>query len=295
MARRKIREYDGKKILCQALQKEFSLLLHSTSLEVPFHSILVTPQTDLEQLVIPFSTSVVKPDMLFGKRKQYGLVLLDASPEEAKKWIQKYHHKPFTVGKATDVLTHFLIEPFIAHQKEFYLSLTSGREGDLLQFSALGGAGIEERWNSVVSLQIPTGDLLSQEQLLYLFSEQVYLEKEIKEKIILFLQAIHKLFVDLHFTSLEINPFIFDEHGELHLLDLVAEVDDCASFKNLWPELSFPSPFGRLISPEEEYIQQLDQDSGASLKLTLLNPEGKVWNILSGGGASIISLDCLSH
>ena len=34
--------------------------------------------------------------------------------------------------------------------------------------------------------------------------------------------------------------------------------------------------------------QYLDEKSGASLKLTILNPEGRGWLMLAGGGASVI-------
>lgn len=59
--------------------------------------------------------------------------------------------------------------------------------------------------------------------------------------------------------------------------------------------MPFPKPFGRKSHPEEEHIAALDKESGASLKLTILNPQGRIWNILSGGGASIIYLDAIAN
>ena len=32
----------------------------------------------------------------------------------------------------------------------------------------------------------------------------------------------------------------------------------------------------------------MDAKSGASLKLTVLNPEGRIWTMVAGGGASVI-------
>ena len=58
-----------------------------------------------------------------------------------------------------------------------------------------------------------------------------------------------------------------------------------------WGSLPFPLPFGRTMSPEEDYIQRLDEKTGASLKLTILNPEGRIWNMVAGGGASVIFAD----
>ena len=42
------------------------------------------------------------------------------------------------------------------------------------------------------------------------------------------------------------------------------------------------------ISLQEAYIQDLDSKSGASLKLTILNREGRIWTMVAGGGASVI-------
>jgi ATP citrate (pro-S)-lyase len=39
---------------------------------------------------------------------------------------------------------------------------------------------------------------------------------------------------------------------------------------------------------QEAYIAELDAKSGASLKLTVLNPTGRVWTMVAGGGASVI-------
>ena len=53
----------------------------------------------------------------------------------------------------------------------------------------------------------------------------------------------------------------------------------------------FPPPFGRDLSPEEQYIADLDSKTGASLKLTILNKAGRVWTMVAGGGASVIFSD----
>jgi hypothetical protein len=50
----------------------------------------------------------------------------------------------------------------------------------------------------------------------------------------------------------------------------------------------FPAPFGRDLTKEEAYIQRLDGSTGSSLKLTVLNAEGRVWTMVAGGGASVV-------
>ena len=55
-----------------------------------------------------------------------------------------------------------------------------------------------------------------------------------------------------------------------------------------WGELEFPLPFGRSMTSAEEYVHNLDGKTGASLKLSILNPKGRIWTMVAGGGASVI-------
>lgn len=43
-----------------------------------------------------------------------------------------------------------------------------------------------------------------------------------------------------------------------------------------------------LLYLQEAYIADLDAKSGASLKLTILNPKGRIWTMVAGGGASVV-------
>ena len=56
----------------------------------------------------------------------------------------------------------------------------------------------------------------------------------------------------------------------------------------------WPAPFGRDLTKEEAYIQKLDGSTGASLKLTVLNPEGRIWTMVAGGGASVVYSDAIA-
>ena len=40
-----------------------------------------------------------------------------------------------------------------------------------------------------------------------------------------------------------------------------------------WGDLEFPMPFGRSMTSAEEYVADLDSKTGASLKLSILNPK----------------------
>jgi succinyl-CoA synthetase beta subunit len=71
------------------------------------------------------------------------------------------------------------------------------------------------------------------------------------------------------------------------------EIDDTAEFKDSkkWDGVKFPPSFGRTPYPEERYVKELDAKTGASLKLTILNPKGRIWTMVAGGGASVIYAD----
>ena len=55
----------------------------------------------------------------------------------------------------------------------------------------------------------------------------------------------------------------------------------------LWSIYKTSHLFVDLLS-QEAYIADLDAKSGASLKLTLLNPRGRIWTMVAGGGASVV-------
>jgi ATP-citrate lyase beta-subunit len=81
------------------------------------------------------------------------------------------------------------------------------------------------------------------------------------------------------------------------ILDLVARLDDTAGFmmRDQWGEMEFPTPFGMEDqSPEEAAIADADSKSGASLKLTILNPMGRIWTMVAGGGASVVYADTIA-
>ncbi len=284
MARKNIREYDAKKLLLESLSqnKHYS----------PYQAVMVDSQTDIASLPqnhpwLLEQKLVVKPDQLFGQRKKHGLVLANVSFQEATQFIQEKMGKEVAIGKATGKLTHFLIEPFIPHEQEYYLSFISQREHDTLFFSEQGGIDIEQHWQNVKEIKIPPLQTLQPADV-----EKLSSHPAIRQ----FIAAVFHLFRTLDFSYLEINPFTLS--GEtMYLLDTVAQVDDCASFRHgqEWEHLSFPKDFGQTSYPEEEIIEELDRTSGASLKLTILNPNGKIWNILGGGGASIIYLDMIHN
>jgi len=291
MAQRGIREYDAKRLLAKAVRDATD-----GALEFEDRLVLVGPDTDLAGLPaqhpwLKDTPLVCKPDQLFGKRGKNNLLLVNKTFDEASAWIGERMNQQTTIegagGQTTGTLTHFLIEPFVPHEAEYYLAFTAGHEADKIHFSRQGGVDIEAVWDSVVTIEVPVLGTLDRAAL-----ESKLPEMADKAQVAGFIATLYNIYVDYHFTYLEFNPITF-ANGKLVPLDCVAKLDDTAAFQcaEKWGKIEFPKAFGSTATPEEAYIASLDEKTGASLKLTVLNPDGRVWPMVAGGGASVIYAD----
>ena len=293
MAQRGIREYHAKKMLAKYLP-EFS----DGKFSIPDKFALVTPEKSIDDVAkenpwIKEEKLVVKPDQLFGKRGKHGLILLNATFDQAKKWIEERMGKEVTIGKVTGKLTHFLIEPYVEHDKEYYVAIKDDRECDHIYFSTAGGVDIEENWDKVLTIDVPIDKEIDDVDVRGVISKQLS-GKEL-DTIEEFIKSLYKFYKELFYAFLELNPFTIVDGSKIIPLDTVARLDDTAMFwmAKKWGDIEFPAPFGRELTPEEKYIKELDEKSGASLKLTILNPKGRVWTMVAGGGASVIYTDTI--
>lgn len=53
------------------------------------------------------------------------------------------------MGGCKAPITTFIVEPFVPHDQEYYLSIVSERLGCTISFSECGGIEIEENWDKV--------------------------------------------------------------------------------------------------------------------------------------------------
>ncbi|CAM6027512.1 unnamed protein product [Sphagnum balticum] len=287
MARKKIREYDSKRILKEHIKRIAGISLGMKSAQV-------TENTDFSELAakeawLSSTRLVVKPDMLFGKRGKSGLVALNLDLAGVESFVRERLGKEVEMGATKGPITTFIVEPFVPHEDEYYLSIVSDRLGVDISFSECGGIDIEENWDKVKTVHVPTEQSLTTELCAPLVAT---LPLEVRRKIEEFLKGVFAVFQDLDFTLLEMNPFTLVD-GSPYPLDMRGELDDTAQFKNFqkWGNVEFPLPFGRTMSPAENLIHRMDEKTGASLKLTILNPKGRIWTMVAGGGASVIYAD----
>ncbi|KAJ9106849.1 hypothetical protein QFC19_002978 [Naganishia cerealis] len=267
---------------------------------------------------------VAKPDQLIKRRGKAGLLCLNKDYQVSGEWIQGLAGKPCQVEKVTGTLNTFIIEPFLPHpqESEYYVCINSAREGDWILFTHEGGVEVGDVDAKAMKLLISVDEEFpSRETIISTLLKDVPEAK--KDTLCDFLVRLYAVYVDLHFAYLEINPLICMDgvNGQppaIYYLDMAAKLDQTADFlcgpkwaiardtsvahattngtvkADRGPPMVWPAPFGRDLTKEEAYIQKLDASTGASLKLTVLNQEGRVWTMVAGGGASVVYSDAIA-
>ena len=315
MAQKAIREYDAKSILARHWDKYFPNFTYA------YETVMVQNGADLTEAAktnawLNEKTLVAKPDMLFGKRGKNGLVLFkdakpgDVSLTKATSWIDEKSSEKQTVFFAfdgdeptgepsVDMLTHFLVEPFMPHtqEEEYYISATCVGDDDMLYMSAEGGMEVEEGWDEKVTevkfAITDTEDEIADKIKANIPADVADKDKEAYAE---FAIGFFRAYRELNFAYLEINPFVM-QGNTIELLDMVAKLDDTAGFMMVdeWGDVPYPTSFGmEAKSPEEEAVELADSKTGASLKLTLLKPEARIWTMVAGGGASVVYADTIA-
>ncbi len=315
MAQKAIREYDAKSILARHWDKYFPNFTYA------YETVLVQNGSELKEAAkthpwLNEKTLVAKPDMLFGKRGKNGLVLFkdqkpgDVTLEKAASWIDEkssskqevyfsFDGDTPTGEPSVDMLTHFIVEPFTPHtqEEEYYISATCVGDEDMLYMSAEGGMEVEEGWDEKVT-EVAFKITDTEEEIAEKIKANIPADVADKDKEAFadFAIGFFKAYRDLNFAYLEINPFVM-QGNKIELLDMVAKLDDTAGFMMVdeWGDIEYPTSFGmEEKSPEVLAVEEADAKTGASLKLTLLKQEARIWTMVAGGGASVVYADTIA-
>ena len=261
MSREKLSEYSSKKIFfLNYLKNDFS--------SIQFNSILDNKKK-LETLLDNGKRYVVKVDQGEKKRAKRGLIGINLNTQSV-------------IAKITDLellgFSVFIIEEFREYSSDLerYISFSREREGVRFFFNKLGGVNVEDLKENLVIEFISFSNINS-----------LSVKYSIRED---FLVALFSYFENEYLSFLEINPFV--ENGdEILILDMAVEVDSVALLSGvIWNEKDFYTPISNKFT-EEILVKELDDISSSSLKLKVLNPNGSIFMLLSGGGASITLAD----
>ena len=253
MPRRKISEYRAKKLVSHVLGLDYS----------------GWSDKDLDD-VEPNGTYVVKVDQAVKKRFKSGLIGINLTKPQLRTWIKSTRKKGFH---------HFIIEPYYEHvtKSERYLSLYQSDDGVHFSYSRHGGVDIEDNQASVKDV------LIDDKTEWGVISRETKLTREQ-------LDSLCTLFVEKHFTLLEINPYIVVAEN-IRILDVAIEVDDAAAYLvDAWTADDVRHA-PRKLTEEEEAIVELNGSSSASFTFQIINSNGSLFMLLSGGGASVTVCD----
>jgi ATP-citrate lyase beta-subunit len=251
MARVKISEYKAKQLLLGDSYKGVQL------------------RSDAK-MVIPKGELVAKVDQGVKKRMKQGLVAVKKPAAEMLKAIKGWEKKGFS---------QFVLEPFLPHaqEEEQYFSLERVRGGVRLLHAVDGGIDIEEHPEKVHEY------LMQSDEDVKRVAREAKLPAD-------FLARIYEAFQRNHFAFLEINPLVV-QGKDAHLLDAAVLVDSAAEFfvRGAWTEEDIIK--ARAKHSAEGRVEALAATTPAALKLNVLNPDGSLFLLLSGGGGSIVIAD----
>jgi succinyl-CoA synthetase beta subunit len=209
---------------------------------------------------------VVKVDQGVKQRFKKGLVVLNQDSSAVPRAIAALRKKGFT---------QFLVEPFFPHDQkdEQYLSFERVRGGIRILHAREGGVDIESHAGDISTYLVAEGAPLPS------------LPGIPQEALAGFLEVFEKEY----FSFLEINPLVVTE-GRAEALDAAVLVDSAAAFfPKGWTDADIVA--GATPHNAEIKVAELSATSPASFKMTVLNPHGSLFFLLSGGGGSIVIAD----
>lgn len=222
-----------------------------------------------EKAKLPVGKWVAKVDQGIKKRMKQGLVAVDVDAKAAQKSFAAWEKKGFS---------NFLLEPLFPHkpEEEQYLSLERIRDGVRLLHAKDGGIEIESH------PELVTNVLLAEDSDVAKTAKKTGLSEQ-------FLRDLLEKFNDNFFSFLEINPLVVRDDIAIPL-DAAVLVDSAGGFfaKN-WNEDDVVKGKARHVT--EERIAELAATTPAQLALKVLNKDGALFFLFSGGGGSIVIAD----
>jgi ATP-citrate lyase beta-subunit len=185
--------------------------------------------------------------------------MLNVTKKNAKQSVEELSRRGF--GR-------FIAEPMIPHnpKEEHYFSIERVRGGMKVLYSPHGGVDTEKHADSIER---------------YRNIKDVPLPKK-------FLEHVVEVMDKEHLSFVEINPLLV--HGEdCVILDAAVLADSAGMGHSSWGEDDIADT--KKKTEAEKQIHELNSSSPASFSFRVLNPEGSIWLLLSGGGASITIAD----
>ena len=208
---------------------------------------------------------VIKVDQGVKKRGKQGLLKLNVKKSDAQAAVRELADRGYD---------RFIAEEMLPHEDsdEHYLSIERTREGMKISYSPNGGVEVEDNAESMVSFVFGTDD----------FSNKTALDPDM-------IKTIVDKMNENHFSFVEINPIVITDNDN-HMLDAAVLADSAGEyFATEWSGEDVVD--ARKKTPEEISVAYQNDNTPSALSLRVLNPDGSLWLVLNGGGASITIAD----
>ncbi|MBP7018255.1 hypothetical protein KBB17_02030 [Candidatus Saccharibacteria bacterium] len=210
---------------------------------------------------------IIKVDQGIKKRGKQGLIRLNVTKTEAETAVNELAERGFAQFIAEEMLPH-------EDSEEHYLSIERTREGMQVSYSPDGGVDVEDNPESM--------------------QQFIYAQEENKTPIADDLLAGIIDHMDKeHLSLVEINPIVIQDQ-KVTLLDAAVLADSAGEyFAKNWSGDDVVD--ARKKTPEEISVAKQNDNTPSALSLRVLNPDGAIWLVLNGGGASITIADEASN
>lgn len=272
------------------IEAEAKQLLREAGIPVPDFFVIKQGSALPANLIFP---AMLKAQTLTGGRGKAGLIkqaadMIELSQQLEALWQTQYEKRPFDA---------ILLEPKLAVAREYYLgfSFDTLTRAPVFIVSRFGGMDIE-----MVSKRQPGGVIkqaldASKPLDIPLISNallQAGFKPAMVNDLLKIAEGMHRCFVSNDAELVEINPLVETTDGALVAADAKIMLDDTALFRHAFP---FPRRTGfRELTDMETQARAIDAQSHRGVAgRTLLELDGDIAFLSSGGGASITCLDAL--
>lgn len=222
--------------------------------------------------------SVIKSQILSGKRGKAGGIKFTAEPVEAQKFAEEILGKEL-IGMVVDAL---LVEEKLKIDKEYYLAITIDRstKSPVILASIKGGMDIED---------VPAEYMVAY-HMDYAIGMMPFVAREVAREMGIpasegiqlqdILKKLYKMFVELDAELVEINPLVVSD-GKLIAADAKVTIDDDALFRQ----------------KEITYVEERSESEKKAheLGLSYVDLDGDIGVMANGAGITMATLDAIQY
>lgn len=228
--------------------------------------------------------TVLKAQVLVGRRGLAGGVLFASNPDEAERVARELMSKSIRGEKVSIIL----VEEKICIEKEYYLSLTIDRTNRELVYlvSSLGGVEIEELVKKYPDklLKIRVDPMTGYKPYMSrLAAKFLGLSKDLWVGIHKVMNAMYNIMKDYDADLVEFNPLVKTCSNEIVAVDAKITIDDNSLYRH--PELA--EKYGRELSELEAVAKKLG--------FSYVELDGDIGIMCNGAGLTMATMDLVAY